>query len=101
MTNEEIIDKTRGTELWQYYGEEINKLLDLARQDEREKCLKILAGKMFELQFMFNKVYEKTYQDRETLTLPEIQQRIADIADVMQRVRGESEQSNQLTTEAT
>lgn len=37
MTNEEIIDTTRGTELWQYYGEEINKLLDLARQDEREK----------------------------------------------------------------
>ncbi len=37
MTNEEIIDTTRGTELWQYYGEEINKLLNLARQDEREK----------------------------------------------------------------
>ena len=37
MTNEEIIDITRGTELWQYYGEEINKLLNLARQDEREK----------------------------------------------------------------
>ena len=37
MTNEEIIDTTRGTELWQYYGEEINKLLDLARADEREK----------------------------------------------------------------
>lgn len=46
MTNEEIIDTTRGTELWQYYGEEINKLLDLARQDEREK----LSTEIYKLQ---------------------------------------------------
>ena len=37
MTNDEIFNTTRGTELWQYYFDEINTLLELARQDEREK----------------------------------------------------------------
>lgn len=98
MDNKEIIEHVSTKENLLVYAAHclsMHELLNLARQDEREKCLKILAGKMFELQFMFNKVYEKTYQDRETLTLPELQQRIADIADVMQRIKGESEQQDE------
>lgn len=90
MTNETIVNMYPRPD-----PKNMERALELARADEREKCLKIISGKMFELQFMFNKVFEKTYQDRETLTLPELQQRIADIADVMQRIKGESEQQDE------
>lgn len=93
MTNKEIIEEVAQESRVVVYGafsNEPTRILELARTDEREKCLKVLSDKMHELNLRFFALYDKTYQERSTVTIPEVQNQMAMIADVMQKIRDES-----------